>query len=42
MLIRDADLLIAGTALTQGLGIVTRNTPHFERIPNLKVENWFE
>lgn len=36
------DLLIAGTALTFNLTLVTRNTREFERVAGLRVENWFE
>ena len=36
-LIGDLDLLIAGTALYHDLTLVTHNTRHFSRIPNLKV-----
>lgn len=32
----DPDLLIAATALHHGLTLVTSNTRHFERIPDLK------
>lgn len=39
-LISDADLLIAATALEGGLAVVTNNTGHFERIPDLRLENW--
>jgi tRNA(fMet)-specific endonuclease VapC len=34
-MISDLDLLIACTALTRGLTLLTRNTQHFERIPGL-------
>ena len=34
-LIPDLDLLIAATAVTHGLTLVTRNRRHFERIPEL-------
>lgn len=34
------DVLIAATALANGLTVVTANTRHFRRVPNLKVENW--
>ena len=34
------DLLIAATALYNDLILVTGNESHFERIPNLKIENW--
>lgn len=36
------DLLIAGIALAHNLTLVTRNTREFERVPGLKIENWFE
>jgi tRNA(fMet)-specific endonuclease VapC len=35
-----ADVLIAATALANGLTVITANTRHFRRVPNLKVENW--
>ncbi|HAQ61882.1 TPA: VapC toxin family PIN domain ribonuclease [Candidatus Delongbacteria bacterium] len=34
------DLKIAAQALTRDLILVTNNTAEFERIPNLKLENW--
>ena len=34
------DVLITATALANGLTVVTANTRHFRRVPNLKVENW--
>lgn len=34
-LIPDPDLLIAATAIHHGLTLVTRNTSHFERVPDL-------
>jgi len=40
--IGDADILIAATALVNGLGLVTNNRRHFERIPELTLENWLE
>ena len=36
----DIDILIAGIALSNGMGIVTRNTKHFDRIEALKVIDW--
>jgi predicted nucleic acid-binding protein len=36
-LIGDLDLLIAATALYHDLTLVTHNTRHFNRIPNLKL-----
>jgi len=41
MLISDADILIAASALINGFGVVTNNEEHFKRIPLLRVENWF-
>jgi len=40
--IDDIDLLIAGTAITNGLILVTDNRKHFDRIVQLEVENWAE
>ncbi|MEK7216267.1 MAG: type II toxin-antitoxin system VapC family toxin [Chloroflexota bacterium] len=40
--IGDADTRIAGIALARGLAVVTGNVRHFERVPGLTVENWFE
>jgi tRNA(fMet)-specific endonuclease VapC len=40
--IDDIDLLIAGTALTNGLVLITDNRRHFDRIVELEVENWAE
>lgn len=34
------DMLIAAHALSQNLTIVTNNVREFERVPNLKIENW--
>ena len=36
-MIGDADILIAATALDHNLTLVTQNTRHFSRIPNLKL-----
>lgn len=40
--IDDIDLLIAATAIANGLILVTHNRKHFERIAQLEVENWAE
>lgn len=37
---RDADLRIASIALARGLVVVTGNTKHFARVPELVLENW--
>src|SRR5688572_7048266 len=41
-LIGDIDLFIASVALRHGLTVVTNNIGHFERIPELPLENWLE
>ncbi len=37
---RDADLIIAASALVHGLVLATGNTGHFSWIPGLTVEDW--
>ena len=39
-IVADMDLLIAATALTHNLILVTNNQKHFERINGLDIENW--
>jgi len=34
------DTLMAAHALSLGLVVVTNNTKHFNRVPELRVENW--
>ena len=36
------DVQMAGIALSKNLGLVTRNTREFERVPGLRVENWYD
>jgi tRNA(fMet)-specific endonuclease VapC len=36
----DMDLLIAATALSHNLTLVTNNEKHFSRVPGLSVVNW--
>jgi tRNA(fMet)-specific endonuclease VapC len=36
------DVQMAGIALSKDLTIVTRNKREFERVPGLRVENWFD
>lgn len=36
------ELLIAGIALAHNLTLVTRNTREFERLPGLRLENWYD
>ena len=38
----DADLRIGAIALARDLTVVTGNVRHFQRIPDLLVENWLE
>lgn len=40
LLIFDADILIAATALENNLPLVTNNESHFNRISGLQVLNW--
>ena len=40
--IGDVDVFIAGVAVHHGLTVVTNNTSHFERIPELPLENWLK
>lgn len=40
--ISPEDLLIAATVVHNDLTLITANERHFERIPNLKVENWLK
>ena len=41
-LIGDADILIAATALTNELCVVTNNLNHFQRISELQIQNWLQ
>lgn len=38
--LEDADILMAAIALANDATLVTRNTKHFARIEELKLENW--
>ena len=40
MLIGSMDMLIAAHALSLGAVAVTNNTREFQRVPNLKIEDW--
>ena len=40
-IVDDMDLLIAATAITNDMVLVTHNTKHFENIPNLMFTDWF-
>ncbi len=35
-----ADLMIASTALVHNLTLVTHNTADYQRIPNLRLDDW--
>ena len=39
-LISDADILIAATALENGLVVATNNLADFDRITGLRIDNW--
>jgi len=39
--IGPCDLFIAGIALANDMTLITRNTCEFERVPGLRVENWY-
>jgi len=39
-LIGDADILIAATAIVNGLAVATNNEAHFARITFVTIENW--
>ena len=39
--IDDMDLLIASTAISRNMILVTHNSKHFIEIPNLTIEDWF-
>ncbi|MEM6521503.1 MAG: type II toxin-antitoxin system VapC family toxin [Cyanobacteria bacterium P01_C01_bin.70] len=41
-LIGDADILIAATALVNRLAVSTNNTNHFQRIPDIVIQNWLQ
>jgi tRNA(fMet)-specific endonuclease VapC len=36
------DMLISAHAKSEGLTVVTHNTREFERVPELKLKDWFE
>ena len=38
----EPDLRIASIALARDLTLVTGNVRHFERVPDLRIENWLE
>ena len=42
ILLPDADLLIAATTYIKAEKLITGNIKHFERFPNLSIENWIK
>lgn len=36
------DVMIASIALCNGLAVISANTKHFSRVPDLRIENWFQ
>jgi len=38
--IDDADIFIAGYCIQKNYILITNNTKHFEKIKNLKIDNW--
>ncbi len=42
ILLPDADLIIAATTFIRAERLITGNVKHFERFPNLNIENWIE
>ena len=41
-IIEDMDIVIAATALSHNLILVTNNVKHFEKIKDLRMDNWKE
>lgn len=41
-IISDLDLFIGATAIVNDMILVTRNTKEFERMENIKIENWID
>lgn len=41
-IISDLDLFIGATAIFNGMTLVTQNVREFERMENIKMENWIE
>lgn len=42
ILVSEPDLRIAAIGMSRQLTVVTGNTRHFSRIPDLRIENWLE
>jgi len=41
-IISDLDLLIGATAISNNMTMVTRNVREFERLENIRIENWID
>jgi len=41
-LIEDADILMASTAIVEGLVLITNNIKHFKRVKDLRLDNWLQ
>ena len=41
-IIDNLDLFIGATAIVNDMVLITRNIKHFERMENLKIENWVD
>jgi tRNA(fMet)-specific endonuclease VapC len=41
-IISDLDLFIGATAIVNDMTLITRNVREFERMDNLKIENWID
>jgi tRNA(fMet)-specific endonuclease VapC len=41
-IIEDMDIMVAATALSYNLILVTNDVSHFQRIEDLRIENWTE
>lgn len=42
IIISDLDLFIGATAIYNDMVLVTRNAREFERMENIKIENWID
>lgn len=41
-IISDLDLFIGATAIYSDMTLITRNVREFERLENIKIENWID
>lgn len=41
-IISDLDLFIGTTAITNDMVLITRNVREFERLKNIRIENWID